>query len=495
VKKKEDFLDGDDDLADDIFVEAFQKKDDDYKEEPQDEDMDDFVVLDDDEDEENTKPKKRGATARTPAKTPAKAPAKASAKTPTKPISGKTPRKAASTVSRKRKPVPSDSEDVEDGFEEEEEEALPKKKTPAKKPPAKKARAPAKAKEVADNSDVKKILDAIPTIRAPTPPPREQGKKFNFKEFAGRQAAAPAAPGSKELPTGAENCLAGLTFVFTGILDSISREEGQQLVKRYGGKVTTAPSRKTSYVVLGRDAGPSKLETIRNLKLKTIDEDGLFQIISSLPANGGDGAAAKDWGAKKAAEEKKIREAAAEMQKAAEADAKAAKAKGAVSQDEGQLWTTKYAPSKMTDICGNKGQVEKLQKWLRGWSKNLKLKFRVRGADGAGGYRAAMIHGPPGIGKTTAAHLVAKLEGFDVLEYNASDTRSKKLMEETMRGVLDNTSLMGYFGVGEKKQDVTKKKLVLIMDEVDGMSAGDRGGVGSLAAFCRKTSVSCISYQ
>lgn len=378
---------------------------------------------------------------------------------------------------------------MEDDFEEVEAP----KKTAAKKPPAKKPRAPAKAKEVVDNSEVKKILDAIPTIRAPTPPPREEGKKFNFKDFAGRQAAAPAAQGSKELPTGEENCLAGLTFVFTGILDSISRDEGQQLVKRYGGKQTTGPSKKTSYVVLGRDAGPSKLETIRNLKIKTINEDGLFQLISSLPANGGDGLAAKDWEAKKAVEDKKIREAAAEMQKAADADAKVAKAKGVVSQDVGQLWTTKYAPSRMSDICGNKGQVEKLQKWLRAWPKNLKLQFRVRGADGSGGYRAAMIHGPPGIGKTTAAHLVAKLEGYDVLEYNASDTRSKKLMEETMRDVLDNTSLMGYFNVGEKKQDAAKKKLVLIMDEVDGMSAGDRGGVGSLAAFCRKTSVSRIS--
>lgn len=61
--------------------------------------------------------------------------------------------------------------------------------------------------------------------------------------------------------------------------------------------------------------------------------------------------------------------------------------------------------------------------------KSLRLKFKLGGADGSGTYRAVMIHGPPGIGKTSAAHLVAKLEGYDVVESNASDTRSKKLLD------------------------------------------------------------------
>lgn len=461
-KKGEDYLDDDDELPDDIFAEAFQKKDDDYQEEhDEDEDMDDFVVPDDEGGDE-MKNKKQGA----------KTSASGSKKTP-------------ASASKKRKPVPSD--------DEEDVEEAPKKKTPSKKPPVKKARAPAKKKEEPEeSSEIQKILDAIPTVRPPTPPPREEGKKFNYREFAARSAATTTTSGSKVIPAGADNCLAGLTFVFTGVLETLSREEGQQLVKKYGGKVTGAPSKKTSYVVLGSDAGPKKLETIRAQGIKTINEDGLFALIKSLPPNGGDSKAAKEYEAKQALEEKKIKAAAAEMQKSAEAEAKAAAAKGQVSQDEGQLWTTKYAPTKMSDICGNKGQVEKLQKWLQNWPKNLKLGFKVRGADGSGVHRAVIIHGPPGIGKTTAVHLVAKLEGYDVLEYNASDTRSKKLMEETMRGVLDNTSLKGYFAPGTEKVDASKKKLVLIMDEVDGMSAGDRGGVGQLASLCRKTSIPII---
>ena len=44
-----------------------------------------------------------------------------------------------------------------------------------------------------------------------------------------------------------------------------------------------------------------------------------------------------------------------------------------------------------------------------------------------------MISGPPGIGKTTSAHLIAKLCGFKPIEMNASDTRSKKLLEVSDR--------------------------------------------------------------
>lgn len=44
-------------------------------------------------------------------------------------------------------------------------------------------------------------------------------------------------------------------------------------------------------------------------------------------------------------------------------------------------------------------------------------------------FRAVLITGSPGIGKTTSAHLCAKLEGFTPIELNASDARSKKLVE------------------------------------------------------------------
>lgn len=402
-----------------------------------------------------------------------------------------TPKKASSA--KKRKSPEQDSE--------ESEEELPRKKaTPKPRAPrAKKADEP-------EDEDIQNILDSVTTVKAPTPPPADPNAKFNWRKSAagGGNAAAPPAAGAAELPEGEDECLSGLTFVFTGVLQTISREDGQALVKKYGGKVTGQPSSKTSFVVLGDDAGPSKLAKIKAQGIKTIDENGLFDLIRKLPAYGGSGKGAQKAQEKKKAEEEKILKDAAEMEAQEKAKlaeqakaAKAAAARGGPARPappatSAQLLTSKYAPTQLNHICGNKGQVEKIQNWLRNWAKSKKYNFQRRGADGLGGERAVILSGPPGIGKTTAAHLAAKLEGYDVIESNASDTRSKKLVEAGVSDVMNNTSLLGFFAGDGKKVDATKKKIVLVMDEVDGMSAGDRGGVAALAKFCKKTEVPLI---
>lgn len=402
-------------------------------------------------------------------------------------------------TARKRK-----SAAVEDDDDEDSDEA-PKKKP--KKAPAKAAPKKPRAKKepVQEDEAAQELLDNIPTVRPPTPPPRDENRKFDFKAGGGNAGVQPAGAGMKEIPEGADDCLLGLTFVFTGVLETLGREEGIALVKRYGGKTTTGPSKKTSFVVLGSDAGPKKLETIRDLNLKAIDEDGLFEIIRTRPAGGGSSVGAEAAIKKREAEAKKAQEQAAEEErlekKRLAEDARIAKikaertgeqlpAKGPKVDD--RLWVDKYAPDLLNQVCGNKTVVEKLQTWLRMWRKNAKFKFKKGGADNTGTFRAAMLHGPPGIGKTTAAHLVARLEGYDVVETNASDTRSKKLMEAALKGVLDATSIMGYFAAEGKSVDAKKQNVVLVMDEVDGMSAGDRGGVGALAALAKKTNVPLI---
>jgi replication factor C subunit 1 len=83
----------------------------------------------------------------------------------------------------------------------------------------------------------------------------------------------------------------------------------------------------------------------------------------------------------------------------------------------------------MKEICGNKGSVEKLGAWLEAWPKNYESNFKKGGKDGMGIFRAVLISGPPGIGKTTSAHLMAKQAGYSPIELNASDARSKKLVE------------------------------------------------------------------
>lgn len=395
---------------------------------------------------------------------------------------------------RKRKSPTADSED------EDEEDVKPAKK-------AAKPRAPRAKKEAEpEPEDLKAILDNVPTVQAPDAPPKDPDAKFDWRKQAGRggNTGPPPNAGALEIPEGEENCLMGKTFVFTGLLKTISREDAQALVKQYGGKVTGAPSSKTDFVVLGDDAGPSKLRKIKEHGIKTIDEAGLFYLIKTMPAHGGSGKGAEKAKQKLEEEERKVREEAARMEReeqARKAEAEkaakhAAAARGAPApvqaQALSQLWTVKYAPTQLNQICGNKANVERIQSWLKNWPKSRKYDFQKRGADGMGGYRAIIISGPPGIGKTTAAHLAAKLEGYDVLESNASDTRSKKLVESGVSDVLNNTSLLGFFAGHGKKVDAAKKKIVIVMDEVDGMSAGDRGGVGALAKFCKKTEVPLI---
>ena len=94
-----------------------------------------------------------------------------------------------------------------------------------------------------------------------------------------------------------------------------------------------------------------------------------------------------------------------------------------------QLWTEKYRPETCDQVIGNNTLIQKLAEWLRTWNKNKSLGFPKGGKDDFSGFRAALLSGPPGIGKTTAAHLVAKMEGYEAIEFNASDTRSKKALE------------------------------------------------------------------
>ncbi len=68
--------------------------------------------------------------------------------------------------------------------------------------------------------------------------------------------------------------LAGLTFVLTGTLPTMTRDEASELIKKNGGKVSSSVSKKTSYVVAGEEAG-SKLTKAQSLGVKIIDEDAL----------------------------------------------------------------------------------------------------------------------------------------------------------------------------------------------------------------------------
>ncbi|KAH3673297.1 hypothetical protein WICMUC_003757 [Wickerhamomyces mucosus] len=340
------------------------------------------------------------------------------------------------------------------------------------------------------------ILAKIPDADLPEDIPTDQG--FNFRDFKARQSTLPTGSNDIKIPEGAPNCLTGLTMVFTGVLPNISRDDSENLAKRYGAKVTKSISSKTSVVVLGEEAGPSKVRKIKQFKLKAIDEAGFLQLIQGMPEEGGDGDAAERARSKRLEEEQQALREAEKLQE--EADIEAKKREEAIKRlqkngksampsnlklDSEKLWTVRYAPTSLEQICGNKSSVTKLKDWLEQWPR----KFGNRKPEkGETEMRAVLIHGPPGIGKTTAAHLIAKSLGYDILEKNASDVRSKSLLHENIGNVLNNTSVVGFFNNASQNSN----KFCIIMDEVDGMSGGDRGGVGELASFARKTQAPLI---
>jgi DNA ligase (NAD+) len=85
--------------------------------------------------------------------------------------------------------------------------------------------------------------------------------------------------GVKEISE-AKQTLSGLSFVVTGTLPNFSREQVSDFIKGMGGKVVDSVSKKTSYLVVGENAG-SKLEKARSLGVPILDEAGLRKLAGS----------------------------------------------------------------------------------------------------------------------------------------------------------------------------------------------------------------------
>jgi len=72
--------------------------------------------------------------------------------------------------------------------------------------------------------------------------------------------------------------LAGKTFVLTGTLPSMTREEASELIQSYGGRVSGSVSKKTSYVLAGEEAG-SKLTKAQGLGIPILSEEDLLNLL------------------------------------------------------------------------------------------------------------------------------------------------------------------------------------------------------------------------
>jgi BRCT domain type II-containing protein len=83
----------------------------------------------------------------------------------------------------------------------------------------------------------------------------------------------------KVLLKGSGELLSGKNIVVTGVPPTLGRKTTEALVTKYGGHLTKSLSKNTSLVVVGNDAGPTKLEKIEELGLETMDEDAFVAML------------------------------------------------------------------------------------------------------------------------------------------------------------------------------------------------------------------------
>ncbi|KAL0459979.1 UNVERIFIED_CONTAM: Replication factor C subunit [Sesamum latifolium] len=266
---------------------------------------------------------------------------------------------------------------------------------------------------------------------------RGGGGRGGFMNFGERKD--PPHKGEKEVPEGAPDCLDGLTFVISGTLDRIIFFVMKTLV---GG----SPPRLRS------------LEHAADIVART-DVKGLTSRASSSKRK--DQSTAQTW----------------------------------------LPWTEKYRPKVPNDIVGNQSLVKQLHDWLVNWNEqflNTGKKGKGKKQNDSGAKKAVLLSGTPGIGKTTSAKLVSQMLGFQTIEVNASDSRGKAdaKIEKGIGGSTSNSikELVSNEALSLKMDRSQSPKTVLIMDEVDGMSAGDRGGVADLIASIKisKIPIICI---
>ena len=150
------------------------------------------------------------------------------------------------------------------------------------------------------------------------------------------------------------------------------------------------------------------------------------------------------------------------------------------------LWTEKYRARKFTDLVGDERTHRDVLRWLKSWDSVVfpgisklkpKSKFMETEAGPQQQRKILLLTGPPGLGKTTLAHVCARQAGYEVVEINASDERNRDVVKGRIKDCVGTENVKG---VNVKDAAGTCRKagrpVCVIVDEVDGVVSGNGGG-------------------
>ena len=127
-------------------------------------------------------------------------------------------------------------------------------------------------------------------------------------------------------------------------------------------------------------------------------------------------------------------------------------------------WTETYRPETLTEVRGNNKARDAFEEWARSWADHRE---------------AVILHGAPGVGKTSAAHALASDLGWDVIELNASDQRTADVIERVAGEAARSGTLTG--GSDGRK--------LVVLDEADDVHGNaDRGGSRAITRLVKAAS-------